>query len=295
MLKKSKVVFNEKDHTYFLGNKQLQGITGILSRQLFPNKYSGIAIEVMEAAAKKGSLIHEEVETFIKTGKYGFTDEFYEWFENCFNTDSEYESEFLIDNGKNFATAIDIVEDVNHTDKTVILKDIKTTYSLDKEYLSWQLSINAVMFEKQTGYKVIGLFAIWLRGNASKEVEITRKSDKEIKELFKAEITGTQYTPTSLILTDKEIDSINALETMLTAIKGQEKALKDTIKAKMKEQHIKKATIGNLTFSYIEPTTRQSLDRKLLEKEQPNIYTQYLRTSNVSDSVRIKVNENGED
>lgn len=36
-LVKSSVVFNEEDHTYFLGDKELKGITGMISRQLFPD------------------------------------------------------------------------------------------------------------------------------------------------------------------------------------------------------------------------------------------------------------------
>ena len=38
-LVKSGVVFNEENHTYFLGDKQLSGITGMIKRQLFPDKY----------------------------------------------------------------------------------------------------------------------------------------------------------------------------------------------------------------------------------------------------------------
>ena len=41
-LVKSSVVFSEENHTYFLGEKQLKGITGMISRQLFPNKYKDI-------------------------------------------------------------------------------------------------------------------------------------------------------------------------------------------------------------------------------------------------------------
>ena len=43
-LVKSSVVFNEENHTYMLGEKQLQGITGMISRQLFPDKYKDVQI-----------------------------------------------------------------------------------------------------------------------------------------------------------------------------------------------------------------------------------------------------------
>ena len=56
-LVKSSVVFNEENHTYMLGEKQLQGITGMISRQLFPDKYKDVPDFVLKRAAEKGSLI----------------------------------------------------------------------------------------------------------------------------------------------------------------------------------------------------------------------------------------------
>ena len=57
-LVKSSVVFSEENHTYFLGEKQLKGITGMISRQLFPNKYRDIPEYILKKAAEKGSRIH---------------------------------------------------------------------------------------------------------------------------------------------------------------------------------------------------------------------------------------------
>ena len=59
-LVKSSVVFNEENHTYMLGEKQLQGITGMISRQLFPDKYKDVPDFVLKRAAEKGSLIHAQ-------------------------------------------------------------------------------------------------------------------------------------------------------------------------------------------------------------------------------------------
>ena len=36
---KSQVIFNPDEHTYMLGDKELSGITSVISRQLFPDKY----------------------------------------------------------------------------------------------------------------------------------------------------------------------------------------------------------------------------------------------------------------
>lgn len=39
-----------------LGEKQLQGITGMISRQLFPDKYKDVPDFVLKRAAEKGAL-----------------------------------------------------------------------------------------------------------------------------------------------------------------------------------------------------------------------------------------------
>ena len=67
-LVKSSVVFSEENHTYFLGEKQLKGITGMISRQLFPNKYRDIPEYILKKAAEKGSRIHGQCQFADVTG-----------------------------------------------------------------------------------------------------------------------------------------------------------------------------------------------------------------------------------
>lgn len=50
---KTDVVFNEEDHTYFLGAKELFGITGMIGRQLFPGKYDKIPKHILEKAGNQ--------------------------------------------------------------------------------------------------------------------------------------------------------------------------------------------------------------------------------------------------
>ena len=47
-LQDSGVVFNEELHEYWLGNKQLSGITGILQRQLFPDEFDGVPEDMIK-------------------------------------------------------------------------------------------------------------------------------------------------------------------------------------------------------------------------------------------------------
>ena len=60
------------------------------------------------------------------------------------------------------------------------LVDIKTTYKLDREYLSWQLS----MYELAKGKRFDKLVAIWVNKKGDAElVDIERKTEQQIKEL----------------------------------------------------------------------------------------------------------------
>ena len=61
----SPVVYNDIDHTYTLGDTTLKGITGMIGRQLFPDKYSNVPEGLLRSAAEKGKAIHAEIEMLI--------------------------------------------------------------------------------------------------------------------------------------------------------------------------------------------------------------------------------------
>lgn len=61
-LNESGVIFNEEQHTYNLNGKFLNGITGVLHRQLFPDEFDGIDEETLKKAAEYGTSIHKSCE-----------------------------------------------------------------------------------------------------------------------------------------------------------------------------------------------------------------------------------------
>ena len=63
-LKQSKVVFYPEDHTYFLKDHELSGITSVLERQLFPDTYAGVDEEILRQAAEYGTAVHQSCEDF---------------------------------------------------------------------------------------------------------------------------------------------------------------------------------------------------------------------------------------
>ena len=202
-LVKSSVVFSEENHTYFLGEKQLKGITGMISRQLFPNKYKDIPEYILKKAAEKGSRIHGQCQFADVTGLPPESIEAINYIRERVNAGYKaFANEYTVSDNEYFASNIDCVWE---KDEKISLGDIKTTASLDREYLSWQLSIYAYLFELQNPLiKVDKLFGIWLRGDKSELVEIERKPDAEVKRLLECEIKGEQFLPNAPVPADEK-------------------------------------------------------------------------------------------
>ena len=69
------VVFNEENHTYYLRDKELPSVTSLLDT----GEYTDIPESILNYARDKGTLVHKEIEEYLKEGKKGFTQEFEEF------------------------------------------------------------------------------------------------------------------------------------------------------------------------------------------------------------------------
>lgn len=293
MLKQSKVIFYPETHTYLLGEKRLQGVTGVISRNIFPDKYSDVPEFVLQRAAQKGSEIHASCEASDLFGICSTKEA-----ENYQNLKKEYgiitiANEYLVSDEENYATMVDIVGD------DYSLYDIKTTASLDIEYLSWQLSINAVLFEMQNpNLRVNKLFGIWLRNDKAKLIEVQRIDDETIKNLLFCDANGLpfEYLPViadevndSLVKLSQLEEIIQIAEAEIKATKAKQDAIKDFLLKKMKESGVKKWETENIVVSYVLPSTRETIDSKSLKEQKPEIWQKYAKTSEIKEQIRIKV------
>lgn len=291
-LVKSDVVFNAESHTYMLGDLQLQGITGMIGRQLFPDKYSGIPKFILNKAADRGSKIHEDCQFADDTEITNSIESENYLFERRSAGFSPLDNEYTVSDNKHFASNIDCVW-VNQ-DGEISLADIKTTSNLDEEYLSWQLSIYAYLFELQNPtLKVHHLFGVWLRYSKSKLVEVERKPVEEVKRLMECEINGTSYLTKvatkeeASILPATIINAIVELEEAAKEIKSQQEEMKEKLKAAMKEHGVKSWDCEQMKVSYIPESTAITFDSRRFKDENEELYNQYLKESKKSDSIRI--------
>lgn len=182
-LSQSAVIFNEVDHTYNYLGSYLSGVTSLLHRTLFADKYNGISAEVLAKAAAYGHNIHEQIELVDTLGVTSETPavQAYLQMKQELNL-TTLANEYLVSDEQYIASSIDIVFD------DLTLADVKTTSKLDMEYLSWQLSMYAYLFEMQNpGLKVPRLLAIWLpkpQYGKPNIVEVPRKSNDALKVLL---------------------------------------------------------------------------------------------------------------
>lgn len=59
----------------------------------------------------------------------------------------------------------------------------------------------------------------------------------------------------------------------------------------MKSAGVKTLKTDYITLSYVSPSVRKTLDAKRLKEEHPDIYEEYLKETEVKESLRIKLRE----
>ena len=69
----------------------------------------------------------------------------------------------------------------------------------------------------------------------------------------------------------------------------QEKMLKAELLKAMEMHGIKSFENDHIKMTYVAPTTRTTVDSKLLKKECPDIYAAYTKTTDVAASVRVNL------
>ena len=303
-LKDSDVLFNKERHEYWLGDKQLSGITGMLQRQLFPDEFNNVPEEAIKEAARYGTEIHESIELFDSSWINDGTQEVLDYIELCQENGLVHErSEYTVTDGENWASNIDKV--YRSSDDTFSLGDIKTYGTMTSEKLEkarWQLSIYAYFFKLQNkGAKVDRLFILHIRNKAKQDgtfdhirniMPVERIPSVICKELLDTDLMGKQFVnPYSI--PDKyrrQEDYIRRLIQTKDDVEEKLKILKSEILEDMESKGVKTWDTGTMRLTRKLPTTRLSFNATQFKADHPELdYSPYERTSNVSGSLMIAV------
>ena len=335
-LKQSEVVFNEENHRYLRGDAELSGITGLIHAVLLLGVYPDASDYVKKVQIPKagyyGTCVHKAIQAWDELGieLTQFPEKEHPTAGILPSQDVSAElayyrnvkprnvktvaSEFTVDY-LNFASQIDCIWCDN--EGGIYLVDHKTN-NLDyypggadglKEYLSWQLSCYAVMFEKQTGKKVKGLIGNWMRKGAGELWRIERKPDELVQKLLstdimpdgngrfvylnqemqvyaeKVEEVKQTESDSSLVVPS---DVVAAIATLLKAEKAA-KAMKEKLRELMEAAGVSKWECDQFTATIGKASESTTLDSKAFQADHPDLYKQYLKKTTRKGSFTQKL------
>lgn len=184
-----------------------------------------------------------------------------------------------------------------------------------KEYLSWQLSIYAELFETENpGMKVEGLACNWLRSNEADLWEIVRKPSELVCELLRTEYFFGDDGPVYFhpnqavfgIVSDLPAergdavpivapDVVDYFTSLLKTVKETEAKLEETktaLKAAMTQHNVKTYDFGRFSATIGADSMTTSFDTKGFKRDHPELYEKYSTQKAKKGSFTIKLKDN---
>lgn len=307
-LKDCGILFKEDTHQYFRQSdgKELQGITGVISRQLFPHEYDSVPKRILEAAANYGHAVHSSCEIFDREWTHDGTVEVQDYIDICKENSLVHESsEYLITDGENYASAIDKVYRTG--ENTFSIGDIKTYYGKLKgeklERCRWQLSLYRSLFLKQNPKaKVDRLFVIHLRNKQKKDgsfdhvkelIYVDPIPENICFDLLAADLAGEQFKNPFAVPEDivPQLSRIKELIEEKNKVEEELNALKANLMSSMQFLGLTSWATPEVSLAMKAPSTKSSFDLTKFKAAHKEItdYDQYMKTSNVAGSLMVKI------
>ena len=299
VLNTAPVTFDPIEHRYYRipDGKELRGITGILSRRLFKNKYAGVPASILIAAAQRGSDIHDACQQAVMFGfeAEGAMPEVVAYYKLLANAGIKpLDTEYIVSDGIYYSSPIDMV------DEEFNLYDIKTTYTLDTEYVKWQLSIYAYLFELQNPHLTAGrLYGVLLRRNKARLVEVERVPVEVISQLLQADVQDIDFTlPATDVATQVPADvaRLADMESAIIALKAEIKAYEDrkaevmnTLYEQMTGSGVSKWETDRITLTAVAPTESATFDAKAFKADDPATYEKYVKKTPKKGYLKITI------
>ena len=287
------IKFDENLHKYTVDGKEVISVTQLLQKHKITPSYDAVDKELLRVASERGTLIHEEVEKWIESGESGFTEEaerICDYLNSTADRDSQIISEQIVAN--------DIVAgrfDVLYTHaKKLVLTDIKTGNTKHLFGWSWQLSLYKYLYEKMYGKEIDSLQILWAKNGGMTVIHCDYVGDEKIENLLNAEREGRLISDVDLGVSEEELEDLTELMEKITVKEKELKLLKDMVDSvktvlygTMEKEGIKTVDRNKLKITYVAPSSRTSVDSKKLEKEEPEIFKKYAKTTTVAGSIKI--------
>lgn len=350
--KQSPVIFDEDSHSYQLDGKRLLGITGLIHSVLglgvYPEADDYVKDFIIPKAGSRGTAIHHAIQTYDQLGikqttqsvntRQGDHYEVMEWdvsqeLDNYIRHLNGFEAvanELTVSDNEKYASQIDNVWRRIDTNG-IWLVDTKSNnidlYPLCgyfnpnrfnsgiealQEYLSWQLSIYAELFETENpGIKVEGLACNWLRRDKAAFWVIKRKPSELVKELLTTEyifmdngpvyfhhdpsvfgisanLPATVENSQPPIVPQDVISYVAELMALEKETKVKLEEAKKALRIAMEQHGIKSWDSGQFKATITVDSERATFDTVKFKKDHPDLYEQYTTRKTTKGGFTLK-------
>jgi len=289
--------FDEVEHKYYLGDKELISTTTLLSKHGLSVDYSNVPEPIMERARQRGNKEHKNIEMGLK-GEANIHD-LSDFAIKSIETLGKHKitvlgSEIMAHNDI-VAGTIDII---GLQDGLKVMVDIKTTYKIHMNTLRWQLSVYSYLHGG-----VDKLYCLWHNRETNKAelVDVEFIPTEKVERLLECERLGIIYTEyeTNEIMNFKQSEifynQIKLLEYYKNFIVQLESELKpklNELASAMSNSGIKKIENDDFNITYVAPQERVSYDYKQFLKDNGlEIPDSYKKITKVKEHVKIKTKE----
>jgi hypothetical protein len=307
------VRFTEKGHIYTINGEIASiSVTELLSKHGIAPDYSNVDKAKLKESAKQGKQVHKDLENILNKANYEPTTEqgknFKKWVEK--NLDCGVGEQMLGYEYKGLLIAgtADIMGILKNGALTI--SDHKNTSNVNKEYVSWQVSLLDYFARKLGEEKINGKLLKWKgatkffcfhydKDNGDmKVVELDKIDDSEIERLIECEYNNEKYQRKQLVI-DKELQEkylkaeqvCFVLEQKYEELKKTRDNLREQIKSLFESQRIKSWESPNksVLITYVEPVDRISVDSAKLKKEYPQVFGTCQKITKVKSQIRVKI------
>ena len=300
-MKKAIINFNAATHEYTdIRGKHIPSVTEIVGA-LYPSAFANIPAHILEAASRRGTSVHLEIENYEKRGivgdslyfsKYMILRKSYRWTE----LDTEKVVSAKIGKTRYAGTTDKIIEYAGQ----VCIADVKCVSKVNYDKLKLQLSL----YSHAAGIKAGIGYLIWLPSGAGDGVfeSVPLYTKAELEEIIKVyENGGTleqeaaavpEASATLVDVPEKEIKALSGILGQIKAAEKEAEEIKGRIFAEMQARGIEKLTIPGYTLSVAKASVRKAVDSKKLKTDFPDVWEQVQKETEIKEHLTIREAKN---
>lgn len=291
------ITFDEEKHEYTNARtgEVIPSVTQIIGA-VYGTGLENAPSHFVERAAEKGTVIHKEIDAYIKTGEFGETKEFeawHKWF--CFGVkpaNMNYESEIMVYADTPYGPVAGQADMLYNG----FLEDWKSWNKATKQLISKtqkQLSIYCYLLRKMGKIVNEPLKIVHITANNVEVINVDYLGDEWVEETVRKYYACEKVenkSETSLQTVDeKTVEKFSNALKQIALLEKEIEPIREQIKEEMEKRSILSLKLGEVNISYIAPTKRKTFDTKRFKAENADMYEQYTKENEVKSSIRIKV------